>query len=214
MPTLHLDRKATKRNKGGKLPLAEKLQGSLEAYYIWLRGWYEGAWLLPGYDGKHLTSRAIQLRVKLLANQAGIRKKISAASVCRKFYVQRLLDQGLDVRSVMELSRHSSLASLHCYLVVNEEAARSRWRTFEEFTAKRQRSKGAKMNRQIINVQMEAGRPEYETLEQKIVVNHPENSDSGTCKTCEPLNLLPVEAAGYPPFHPHCVCTVEWLEVK
>ncbi len=90
MPTLHLDRKATKRNKGGKLPLAEKLQGSLEAYYIWLRGWYEGAWFFPGYDGKHLTSRAIQLRVKLLANQAGIRKKISPHSL-RKFYVQRLL---------------------------------------------------------------------------------------------------------------------------
>jgi site-specific recombinase XerD len=124
LPTLHLDRKQTKRQRGGKLPLAEKLQGSLEAYWIWLRGWYEGAWLFPGYDGKHLSSRAVQLRVKLLANQAGIRKKISPHSL-RKFYVQRLLDQGLDVRSVMELSRHSSLQSLHCYLVVNEEAARS-----------------------------------------------------------------------------------------
>ena len=124
LPTLHLDRKQTKRGKGGKLPLAEKLQGSLESYVIWLRGWYEGDWLFPGYDGKHLTARAIQLRVKRLAANAGIRKKISPHSL-RKFYVQRLIDQGLDVRSVMELSRHSSLESLHCYLVVNEEAARA-----------------------------------------------------------------------------------------
>jgi site-specific recombinase XerD len=124
LPTLHLNRSDTKRKKGGKLPLAEKLQGSLESYYFWLRGWYEGDWLFPGYDGKHLTSRAVQLRVKRLATLAAIRKKISPHSL-RKFYVQRLLDQGLDVRSVMELSRHSSLASLHCYLVVDEEAARA-----------------------------------------------------------------------------------------
>ncbi len=124
LPTLHLDRKQTKRQRGGKLPLAEKLQGSLKAYVIWLRGWSEGNWLFPGYDGQHLSSRAIQLRVKRIARVAGITKKISPHSL-RKFYVQRLLDQGLDVRSVMELSRHSSLASLHCYLVVNEEAARA-----------------------------------------------------------------------------------------
>lgn len=124
LPTLHLDRGQTKRQKGGKLPLAEKLQGSIESYVIWLQGWYEGSWLFPGYDGKHLTARAVQLRVKQIARAAGITKKISPHSL-RKFYVQRLLDQGLDVRSVMELSRHSSLASLHCYLVVNEEAARA-----------------------------------------------------------------------------------------
>lgn len=124
LPTLHLNRSDTKRKKGGKLPLAEKLQGSIEAYAIWLRSWHEGDWLFPGYDGNHLTSRAIQLRVKRIARAAGITKKISPHSL-RKFYVQRLLDQGLDVRSVMELSRHSSLASLHCYLVVNEEAARA-----------------------------------------------------------------------------------------
>ena len=62
--------------------------------------------------------------VKQMAVAAAIRKKVTPHSL-RKFYVQRLIDQGLDVRSVMELSRHSSLASLHHYLVVNEEAARA-----------------------------------------------------------------------------------------
>lgn len=124
LPTLHLDRSSTKRKKGGKLPLAEKLQGSLEAYAIWLRSWSGTVHLFPGYEGKHLTPRAVQLRVKAMATAADLRKKITPHSL-RKFYVQRLIDQNLDVRSVMELSRHSSLASLHHYLVVNEEAARA-----------------------------------------------------------------------------------------
>lgn len=123
LPTLHLDAAKTKRRKGGKLPLSERLQGQLELYVRWLRGWSESAWLFPGYEGKALSSRAVQLRVKQIAARAGIRKKISPHSM-RKFFIQRLIDGGLDLRSVMELSRHSSLSSLHHYLVVDEEAAR------------------------------------------------------------------------------------------
>lgn len=121
---LHLDRRETKRDKGGKLPLSDRLKGSLEAYFLWLRSWYAGDYLFPGYEGKHLSPRAIQLRIKALAARADIRKKITPHSL-RKFFIQRLIDQKLDLRSVMELSRHSSLESLHCYLVVNEEAARA-----------------------------------------------------------------------------------------
>ena len=121
--TLHLKAKDTKRNKGGKLPISSRLQGSLEAYCIWLRGWYDGSWLFPGYEGKHLSSRSVQLVMKRLRNEAALMKKISPHSL-RKFFIQRLIDQNLDLRSVMELSRHKSLESLHCYLVVNEEKAR------------------------------------------------------------------------------------------
>lgn len=124
LDTLHLEAAHTKRRRGGKLPLAQRLKGSLEAYVLWLRSWYEGAWLFPGYGSRHLTPRAIQLRIRALAQGAGIRKKISPHSL-RKFFIQRLIDQQLDLRSVMELSRHSSLQSLHHYLVVNEEAARA-----------------------------------------------------------------------------------------
>jgi site-specific recombinase XerD len=123
LPTLHLVRKETKRAKGGKLPLAEKLQGSLEGYGLWLRTWSDSSWLFPGYDGKHLSPRAVQMRIKALAQAAGIRKKITPHSL-RKFYIQRLMDGGLDLRNVMELSRHSSLSSLHHYLVVDEQKGR------------------------------------------------------------------------------------------
>lgn len=122
--TLHLDPAHTKRKRGGKLPLSQRLKGSLEAYVQWLRSWSEGDWLFPGYGHRPLTARAVQLRIRKLARGAGIRKKISPHSL-RKFFIQRLIDGGLDLRSVMELSRHSSLQSLHHYLVVNEEAARA-----------------------------------------------------------------------------------------
>jgi hypothetical protein len=65
-----------------------------------------------------------------------------------------------------------------------------------------------------IKVQRKAGRPEVVTLQETVIVNHPEDSASGTCRVCEPANLMPVEAAGSPPFHPNCVCTVEWVEAS
>ncbi len=119
---LHLDRKHTKRGRGGKLPVSNRLKGVISAYVRWLRGWYEGDWMFPGYNGRHLSTRAVQLRLKEIRLAADVRKKITPHSL-RKFYVQRLLDSKLDVRTVMELSRHANLESLHAYLVVNEAAA-------------------------------------------------------------------------------------------
>ena len=63
-----------------------------------------------------------------------------------------------------------------------------------------------------INVQLVAGEPEYGTIEQFVIENHPENSQAGPCVECEPKDQQPVAKVGYPPFHPHCVCTVEWKE--
>lgn len=121
--TLHLKASTTKLKRGGKLPLPLRLQGSLESYVIWLRGWYDGCWLFPGYEGNHLSTRSVQLIVKKLKQKAGLMKKISPHSL-RKFYIQRLFDQGLDIRTVLECSRHKSMDSLHCYLIVNEEGIR------------------------------------------------------------------------------------------
>lgn len=64
-----------------------------------------------------------------------------------------------------------------------------------------------------INVQIEEGRPETVTIEQFVVENHPAASASGPCKTCLPKDQQPVREAGFPPFHPSCVCTVEWREI-
>jgi site-specific recombinase XerD len=120
--TLHLEKSSTKRNHGGKLPLSKRCRGVIASYVRWLRSWYEGDWLFPGYEGNHLSSRSVQLRIKHLREQAGLLKKITPHSM-RKFYIQRLVDQNLDIRTVQELSRHANLESLHAYLVVNEAAA-------------------------------------------------------------------------------------------
>src|SRR5215217_5870290 len=41
---LHLERKNTKRGRGGKLPVSERLQGALVVYVRWLRTWSDGDW--------------------------------------------------------------------------------------------------------------------------------------------------------------------------
>ncbi len=64
-----------------------------------------------------------------------------------------------------------------------------------------------------INVQVADGSPEFATIEQFVVENRPDASVSGTCMKCEPKDQQPVREVGYPPFHPYCVCTVEWREV-
>ena len=61
-----------------------------------------------------------------------------------------------------------------------------------------------------INVQAEPGQPEFVTIEQFVIENHPEATEAGTCAVCEVKDNQPVAKVGYPPFHPHCVCTVEW----
>ena len=63
-----------------------------------------------------------------------------------------------------------------------------------------------------INVQAEPGQPEFVTIEQFVIENHPEATEAGTCAVCEVKDNQPVAKVGYPPFHPHCVCTVEWKE--
>ena len=68
---LHLVADDTKRKRGGKLPLNERIRAMLEIYVTWLRVWYEGEWLFPGYDDKHISSRAVQKIVKRLVKAAG-----------------------------------------------------------------------------------------------------------------------------------------------
>jgi hypothetical protein len=65
-----------------------------------------------------------------------------------------------------------------------------------------------------LNVGLTDGSAEVTHFEARIVVNHPEASESGTCRTCDELDGLPVAAVGLPPFHPNCVCTAEWKQVQ
>ncbi|MEW6129582.1 MAG: tyrosine-type recombinase/integrase [Acidobacteriota bacterium] len=119
---LHLEAEHTKRKRGGKLPLNERVKAMLEIYVVWLRTWYQGEWLFPGYDDKHITSRAIQKIIKRLKRDAGLTKKVTPHSL-RKHFINRLLDDKTDIRVVRSLSRHANLESLHAYVEENEGEA-------------------------------------------------------------------------------------------
>jgi integrase/recombinase XerD len=119
---LHLRKEETKRGRGGKLPLNERVRAMLEIYVTWLRDWYEGEWLFPGYDDKHITPRAVQKIIKRLAKDAGMQKKVTPHSL-RKHFINRLMDAGTDIRTVRSLSRHANLESLHAYVEESETAA-------------------------------------------------------------------------------------------
>jgi integrase/recombinase XerD len=119
---LHLRREETKRGRGGKLPLNERIRAMLEMYVTWLRDWYEGEWLFPGYEDRHISPRAIQKIIRRLKVSAGLQKKVTPHSL-RKHYINRLLDAGVDIRTVRSLSRHANLESLHAYVEESEDAA-------------------------------------------------------------------------------------------
>lgn len=121
--TLHLQPGQTKRRRGGKLPLNERIRAMLELYAVWLHGWYEGQWLFPGYEDRHITPRAVQKVIRQLAKAAGLTKKVTPHSL-RKYFINRLLDAGVDIRTVKTLSRHASFESLHAYTESNEDDAR------------------------------------------------------------------------------------------
>jgi len=119
---LHLRAEETKRNRGGKLPLDERIRAMLEIYVTWLRDWYEGEFLFPGYSDEHITPRAIQKVIKRLACDAGMQKKVTPHSL-RKHFINRLLDAGVDIRTVRSLSRHKNFESLHAYAEESETDA-------------------------------------------------------------------------------------------
>lgn len=119
---LHLVARATKRGRGGKLPLNERVRSMLELYTTWLRDWYEGEWLFPGYEDRHLSPRAVQKIIKRLARAAGLTKKVTPHSM-RKHFVNALLDADVDIRTVRSLTRHANLESLHAYVEENEDDA-------------------------------------------------------------------------------------------
>ena len=119
---LHLLAADTKRHKGGKLPLNDRVRAMLELYVLWLRDWYEGEWLFPGYEDRHISSRAVQKIIRRLAKAAGLAKKVTPHSM-RKHFINRLLDAKTDIRTVRSLSRHANLESLHAYVEEDEQAA-------------------------------------------------------------------------------------------
>lgn len=109
-----------KGKKDRVVPIPKKIVGQVRA---WLHGRDEGnptAPVFPSPRGGHLTTRAVQLMFKRLAQSAGLPNATAARRVnphkFRHAYATRLLRSGASVYEVKELLGHSSIAVTETYL--------------------------------------------------------------------------------------------------
>jgi hypothetical protein len=47
----------------------------------------------------------------------------------------------------------------------------------------------------------------------EVVRNNPGQTRSGTCPLCESLEGEPVDEVGFPPFHTHCACDTQSVQM-
>jgi len=84
-----------------------------------LRRWFAqrtdtGDYVFPGRNGKHLSQRAIELRLKHRAEQIGLDTKVHP-HVLRHAFASHLLQSSGDLRAVQELLGHASISSTQIY---------------------------------------------------------------------------------------------------
>lgn len=48
----------------------------------------------------------------------------------------------------------------------------------------------------------------------EVAVNDPGATKSGTCALCETLNGKPISQVGAPPYHKHCACKTEMVQLE
>lgn len=84
-----------------------------------LRRWFAqrtdtGDYVFPGRNGKHLSQRAIELRLKHRAEQIGLDAKVHP-HVLRHAFASHLLQSSGDLRAVQELLGHASISTTQIY---------------------------------------------------------------------------------------------------
>ncbi|HSE98105.1 MAG TPA: tyrosine-type recombinase/integrase [Blastocatellia bacterium] len=87
------------QTRGRKIPLSDRLRGHIEGYVIWLRGYYKGNHLFPGYEGTPLTTRAVQKRMRRLATAAGLAAGKVSPHCLKEFFINHLVDSSMDCES-------------------------------------------------------------------------------------------------------------------
>lgn len=106
------------RGKGGKrvtLPLSAPLARMFER-----RGHVKGYWF-PGSENGHIPGHRVSMKIGHLFDSLGID---GASHRCRHTYGTDLADKGVHVTKIMELMRHSSLATTQGYIKVRESDLR------------------------------------------------------------------------------------------
>ena len=103
-----------KGDKEALLPLAPSLRRALA------REPDGEGWLFPGYK-THIVDRQARYWLGAAARRAGIARKKAHPHALRHSFATHLLRQGVDLRSIQELMRHSSLSTTEIYLHLNPE---------------------------------------------------------------------------------------------
>ena len=102
--------------KGGKTRIVPLGSHACTALNAWRResGATREAFVFPGRGGGGLTTRAVQLRVKLLAQRQGLAKDVHP-HVLRHSFASHILESSGDLRGVQELLGHADIATTQIY---------------------------------------------------------------------------------------------------
>lgn len=109
--------------KGGKERLVPLGERALESVHLWLsqgRGALKpkGEWVFVSARGQMLTRQAIWQRIRLHAQQAGIKAHVHPHQL-RHSFATHLLDHGADLRVVQILLGHADLSTTQIYTHVS-----------------------------------------------------------------------------------------------
>ncbi len=102
--------------KGGKqraIPVGSHARSALSAWKSELAG-ANDAPVFPGRGGQPITPRAVQLRLKLLAQRQGLFKRVHP-HLLRHSFASHLLESSGDLRGVQELLGHADIATTQIY---------------------------------------------------------------------------------------------------
>ena len=105
-------------------PAERALRDYLHAGRPALTGEQVNQWLWLNRFGKRLSSRAVQLRVRRYAAEAGLGRDVHP-HLLRHSFATHMLDGGADLRVVQELLGHASVSTTQLYTHVTERGKRA-----------------------------------------------------------------------------------------
>jgi len=106
----------TVMGKGSKqriVPVGSHARNALQAWRD-ESGGKAGDFVFPGRGGRQITSRAIQLRLRKLALQRGVLKRVHP-HLLRHSFASHMLESSGDLRGVQELLGHADIATTQIY---------------------------------------------------------------------------------------------------
>ena len=102
-----------KGNKQRVVPVGSHARNALQALRDESAG-KPGDFVFPGRGGKQISSRAVQLRMKRLAMQRGVFKRVHP-HLLRHSFASHMLESSGDLRGVQELLGHADIATTQIY---------------------------------------------------------------------------------------------------